>query len=80
MNNKKSLFFGLIEMNNTMFNVLYTLLTLVVLACVGMLMLIALCLISENIFCGEHLGKLVLLGLAMWCFIICNTSTECKNN
>ena len=26
MSNKKSLFFGLIEMNSTMFNVLYTLL------------------------------------------------------
>jgi len=70
MNNKKSLFFGLIEMNNTMFNVLYTLLALVVLASTGMLMLISLALISKNIFCDEHLGKLVLLGLAMWIFII----------
>lgn len=80
MNNKKSLFFGLIEMNSTMFNVLYTLLALVVLACTGMLMLIALALISKNIFCGEHLGKLVLLGMAMWIFIIWNVFPEYKNN
>lgn len=80
MNNKKSLFFGLIEMNNTMFNVLYTLLALVVLNCVGMLMIISLCLISESVFFGEHLGKLVLLGLAMWIFIIWNVFHEYKNN
>jgi hypothetical protein len=80
MNNKKSLFFGLIEMNSTMFNVLYTFLVLVVLASTGMLMLIALALISKNIFCDEHLGKLVLLGLAMWIFIIWNVFPGYKNN
>jgi len=80
MNNKKSLFFGLIEMNSTMFNVLYTLLALVVLASTGMLMLIALALISKNIFCDEHLGKLVLLGLAIWIFIIWNVFPDYKNN
>jgi hypothetical protein len=80
MKDKKSLFFGLIEMNTTMFNVLYTLLALVVLTCVGVLMIISLSLISKNVFCGEHLGKLLLLGLAMWVFIIWNTFTEYKNN
>ena len=80
MNNKKSLFFGLIEMNSTMFNVLHTLLALFVLASTGMLMLIALALISENIFCGEHLVKLVLLGMAMWIFIIWNVFSDYKNN
>lgn len=57
-------------------NVLYTLLDLVVLASTGVLMLIALALISENIFCGEHLGKLVLLGMAMWMFIIWKETEE----
>jgi len=80
MNNKKSLFFGLIEMNSTMFNVLYTLLALVVLASTGMLMIIALSLISKNIFCGEHLGKLLLLGITMWVFIIWNVFPDYKNN
>ena len=80
MDNKKSLFFGLIEMNKRMFNILYAVLCLAVLAGTGLLMLIAICLISQNVFGGEHLGKMLLLGLAMWVFIIINVFSEHQNN
>jgi len=80
MNNKTSLFFGLIEMNTKLFNVLYTLLALVVLASIGILMTIALALISRNTFCDRHLSKLLSLGLAMWIFILYNVLPKYKNN
>jgi hypothetical protein len=70
MNNKKSLFFGLIEMNATMFNVLYTLLCLVVLASTGILLLISLMLINDSIFCNEYTGRFIILWLSIWCFLI----------
>jgi hypothetical protein len=54
----------------------YILLVVFVLICTAILMFISLCLISQNVFLGEHLYELLLLGFAMWIFIIFHVFTE----